>query len=59
MLGFSIYAMAERMGVSQARVSQIEHGQIGGLDTLRSYVVALGGRLDVVADFGDHSVKVA
>jgi len=51
--------MAERMGVSQARVSQIEHGQIGGLDTLRSYVVALGGRLDVVADFGDHSVKVA
>jgi hypothetical protein len=24
-----------------------------------SYVVALGGTLDVVADFGDHSVKVA
>jgi hypothetical protein len=47
------------MGVSQARVSQIEHGQIGGLDTLRSYVVALGGTLDVVADFGDHTVKVA
>jgi DNA-binding transcriptional regulator YiaG len=58
-LGVSQRLLAERMGVSQARVSQIEHGQIGGLDTLRSYVVALGGTLDVVADFGDHSVKVA
>lgn len=47
------------MGVSQARVSQIEHGRIGGLDTLRGYVVALGGTLDVVADFDDHTVKVA
>ncbi|MFF5210757.1 hypothetical protein [Streptosporangium sp. NPDC000396] len=46
-------------GVTQARVSQIEHGQIGGLDTVRSYVVALGGTLNVVDDFGDHSVKVA
>ncbi|WP_449061377.1 helix-turn-helix domain-containing protein [Planomonospora algeriensis] len=58
-LGISQKLLAERMGVSQARVSQIEHGQIGGLDTLRSYVVALGGTLDVVADFGDHTVKVA
>ncbi|MEV0594884.1 helix-turn-helix domain-containing protein [Nonomuraea cavernae] len=58
-MGVSQKLLAERMGVSQARVSQIEHGQIGGLDTLRSYVVALGGTLDVVADFGDHTVKVA
>ncbi|MFF4990583.1 helix-turn-helix domain-containing protein [Streptosporangium saharense] len=58
-LGVSQKLLAERMGISQARVSQIEHGQIGGLDILRSYVVALGGTLDVVADFGDHSVKVA
>lgn len=58
-LGISQKLLAERMGVSQARVSQIEHGRIGGLDTLRAYVVALGGTLDVVADFGDHTVKVA
>lgn len=58
-LGISQKLLAERMGITQARVSQIEHGQIGGLDILRSYVVALGGTLDVVADFGDHSVKVA
>ncbi|MEU9833249.1 hypothetical protein AB0D67_17125 [Streptosporangium sp. NPDC048047] len=40
-------------------MSQIEHGRIGGLDTLRSYVVALGGTPDVAADFGDHAVRVA
>lgn len=58
-LGVSRKLLAERMGISQARVSQIEHGQIGGLDILRSCVVALGGTPDVVADFGDHTVKVA
>ncbi|WP_223166809.1 helix-turn-helix domain-containing protein [Nonomuraea sp. SYSU D8015] len=50
-----VFDPRKRLGISQARVSQIEHGQIGGLDTLRAYVVAL----DVVADFGDHTVKVA
>lgn len=58
-LGVSQRMLAERMGITQARVSQIEHGQIGGLDIVRSYVTALGGKLEVVADFGDHTVKVA
>ncbi|WP_062429654.1 helix-turn-helix domain-containing protein [Herbidospora daliensis] len=58
-LGVSQRVLAERMGITQARVSQIEHGQIGGLDVVRSYVTALGGTLEVVADFGDHTVKVA
>lgn len=49
-LGVSQKLLAERMGISQARVSPIEHGQIGGLDALRSYVVALGGTLDVAKD---------
>ncbi|GHH72532.1 putative antitoxin HigA3 [Streptosporangium violaceochromogenes] len=62
--GAQLAEIRKRLGVSQARVSQarvsqIEHGQIGGLDTLRSYVTALDGTLDVVADFGDHTVKVA
>ncbi|GAA1021625.1 hypothetical protein Aple_072290 [Acrocarpospora pleiomorpha] len=42
-LGMSQKLLAERMGISQARISQIEHGQIGGLDTVRAYVTALGG----------------
>ncbi|MDA2811012.1 helix-turn-helix domain-containing protein [Nocardiopsis sp. RSe5-2] len=51
--------VAARMGVSQARVSQIESGQITSMDSVRDYVGALGGSLDVVATVGGWSVKVA
>lgn len=49
------------MGVSQRRVSAIEHGDVerAELSTIRSYVGALGGTLKVVADFGDRSVVLA
>ncbi|RKN43115.1 XRE family transcriptional regulator [Streptomyces hoynatensis] len=54
-------AVATAMGVSAPRVSAIEHGDIdrAELATLRSYVEALGGRLRVVADFGDAEFTVA
>lgn len=54
-------ALAAAMGVAQPRVSAIERGQISSteLGTLRSYVEALGGRLRLVADFGDESVTVS
>ncbi|WP_370943399.1 XRE family transcriptional regulator [Amycolatopsis sp. cg5] len=53
--------VAQRMGISQPRVSQLENGDIGQLevDTLSRYVVALGGRLKLVADFDDHDVNVS
>lgn len=46
------------MGVSQRRVSAIEHGDVerAELSTIRAYVSALGGTVKVVADFGDRSV---
>lgn len=52
--------LAHQMGVSQSRVSQIERGDLRHteLGTLESYVEALGGRLRVVADFGDRSVTL-
>ncbi|MDX6743513.1 helix-turn-helix transcriptional regulator [Actinocorallia sp. A-T 12471] len=50
--------IAARMGVSVARVSQIEHGEHAALDVIARYVQALGGRLDLVADFGDHTVRL-
>lgn len=52
--------LAERMKVSQARVSKIEHGTLGRteLGTLQSYVEALGGTLRVVADFDDESIAL-
>ncbi|MEZ0073364.1 XRE family transcriptional regulator [Planotetraspora sp. GP83] len=53
--------IAAAMGVSGPRVSAIEHGEIDRVEvsTLRSYVEALGGRLRVVADFGDTEYTVA
>lgn len=53
--------LARRMGVSQARISQLEHGDVSqlALDTIRRYVAAVGGRLRVVADFDDHNEVIS
>ncbi|WP_018682014.1 XRE family transcriptional regulator [Actinokineospora enzanensis] len=53
--------VARRMGISQPRVSQLECGDVGQMevDTLSRYVLALGGRLKLVADFEDHDVNVS
>jgi predicted XRE-type DNA-binding protein len=53
--------VAVQMGVTAARVSQIEHGQldravIGGL---AGYVEALGGHLELVASFGDERIVIS
>ncbi|GAB2958544.1 hypothetical protein GCM10023080_017930 [Streptomyces pseudoechinosporeus] len=37
---------------------EIEHGEVATLDVVARYVEALGGRLDLVADFGDHTVRM-
>ena len=48
------------MGVSQARVSKLESGDLSHteLGTLQSYVAALGGNLRIVADFGESTVEL-
>ncbi|WP_199522437.1 helix-turn-helix domain-containing protein [Geodermatophilus marinus] len=53
-------ALADRMNVSQARISKIEHGALihTELGTLESYVEALGGRLRVVAEFDDQTIAL-
>ncbi|MFF0143810.1 helix-turn-helix protein [Amycolatopsis sulphurea] len=53
--------VAERMGVSQPRVSKIEQGdpEVMEIETLRRYVAALGGHLRVVADFSDPASDAA
>jgi DNA-binding XRE family transcriptional regulator len=55
-LGITQAEVAQRMGVTQGRVSAIEHAKPGTteLRTLASYVEALGGRLEIIADFGDE-----
>jgi DNA-binding XRE family transcriptional regulator len=57
--GVTQAGLAQALGVSQARVSKIEHGEISGIDVVRAYVAALGGTIDVVARLGDRSWKVA
>lgn len=47
--------VAERMGVSKGRVSQIEQGRISGQEVLARYAAALGGQLHqtIYFDNGD------
>ena len=52
-LGLGQKQIATVMGVSVPRVSQIEHGEVTSFEVIARYVEALGGRLDLVADFGD------
>jgi transcriptional regulator with XRE-family HTH domain len=53
--------LAHMLGISQSRVSQIERQSIDDtvLSTLAAYVEALGGRVHVVADFGDEQVVLS
>jgi DNA-binding XRE family transcriptional regulator len=51
--------VGKALGVSQARISKIEHGDISGIDIIRAYVSALGGTLEFVATLGDRTWKVA
>jgi hypothetical protein len=46
------------MGVSVARISQIEHGEVSSFEVIARYIEALGGRLDLVADFGDKTIRL-
>jgi DNA-binding XRE family transcriptional regulator len=53
--------VAAEMRVSQKRVSAVERGQLARteLGTVVAYVQALGGRVEIIADFGDERVVVA
>ncbi|GAA0731538.1 helix-turn-helix transcriptional regulator [Dactylosporangium roseum] len=51
--GFTQQEVAERMGVTKGRVSQIEQGKISGQDVVARYAAALGGRLHQAIYFDD------
>ena len=53
--------VAEQMGVSQKRVSELEHGKLGSmrLDTLRRYVESIGGKLVATAVFPDKTIELS
>lgn len=45
--------LAERMGVTKSRVSQIERGEVSTVEAIARYVEALGGSIQISAVFGD------
>ncbi|MEV5818668.1 helix-turn-helix domain-containing protein [Micromonospora haikouensis] len=57
--GLTQAEVAVALGVSQARISQIEHGQVDSLDTLRAYAEALGAEVSIVVSRGPLTLRVA
>jgi ribosome-binding protein aMBF1 (putative translation factor) len=47
-LGLGQKQIAATMGVTVARVSQIEHGEVTSFEVIARYVEALGGRLKIL-----------
>ncbi len=54
--GLTQQQVADRMGVTKGRVSQIERGRISGHDVLTRYANALGGRLHQAIHFDDGDI---
>lgn len=53
--------LADRMAITQPTISALEAGDLdrSGLATLKSYVEALGGSIEVVATFGSRKVVLS
>ena len=49
--GLTQQQVADRMGVTKGRISQIERGKVSGQDVLARYATALGGRLHQAIQF--------
>lgn len=60
-LGLTQREVADRMHVRQERVSAIERGRTGSAEvgTVAAYVEALGGELEIIANFNGTRVVVA
>lgn len=54
--GLTQQQLAERMGVTKGRISQIEQGTVSGQDVLARYAAALGGRLHQSIYFDDGDI---
>jgi len=51
--------LAESLHVNQAAISKMEHRTDMYISTLRDYIRAMGGDLEIVANFPDGSVKIS
>lgn len=57
-LGVTQQELAERMAITQPTISALEAGDLdrSGLATLKFYVEALGGTVEVTATFGSRTL---
>lgn len=55
---FTQVALAEKMGEQQSAISRLEGQADMYLSTLRRYVEAMGGELELVARFRDRAVRI-
>ncbi len=58
--GLTQAQLAERIGVGQRQVSKIEHGDLDNskVGTIRSYLEAVGGGLELEYVLGDQRVRL-
>jgi predicted transcriptional regulator len=57
--GLTQAQLAGAMGVTPGRVSQVERGEVATIEVIARYIEALGGRLDLIASFGDHTLTIS
>lgn len=50
--------LAEQLNIKQSSVSKIEHRTDIYVSTLRTYIEALGGELNIIAKFPEGQVKI-
>ncbi|MEU5714242.1 helix-turn-helix domain-containing protein [Streptomyces sp. NBC_01102] len=55
--GLTQQQVADRMGITKGRVSQIERGNVSGQDVLARFAAALGGRLHQAIYFDDGDIS--
>jgi transcriptional regulator with XRE-family HTH domain len=60
-LGVTQQQLADRMALTQPTVSALESGELerSGIATLRAYIEALGGTIEVTAKFGDRTLLLS
>jgi len=51
-------AVAQKLQINQAAVSKLERRTDLSLTTLRGYIEAMGGKLEIIARFPDHVVRI-
>jgi DNA-binding XRE family transcriptional regulator len=57
--GLTQAQVAASVGITQARVSQIERGEIHNLETMRTYAAALSAKITVSIEYGDRTIGAA